>query len=407
MPEPVSNQTSAWATCSPINFRGCEIYANRDAGLVGQGLMANGLECKSILLTPSKDGDLPHIIRATRQEMENPQWWAGLVRNGVVFYNSSHPIHAPILLAAKAAGLPVAINVDNTAIFDFHSRPREFWQKSIMHKSHRSAAARLSIAFAGVLKSHYRKFQGRYRRLAAHLAIADVIGAVTPDAADRLRGFLANHGQAEAAARVQLIPHPVHPRFVTHGEKAHDGAITFVTVGRWDDRAQKRPDLLMQVIDALCARDPRMYFRIFGRLIPEMEQWHSRLEPGSRERVLLHGVVPNAELLEAYQAAHSYLCVSAYESFLIAAAEALCCGCSIVACESPTLPGPKWFASDSRGTLSGNLAAKDLTRASLLEAEAWRQGQRDSHEIAAWAQQNMHATHVAESYATLLSAVAS
>ena len=60
-----------------------------------------------------------------------------------------------------------------------------------------------------------------------------------------------------------------------------------------------------------------------------------------------------------------------------------------------------------KGTLSDKLSAKALARAAILEAEAWRQGQRDPQQIAAWAQQHMHATHVAQAYATLLSKVAS
>lgn len=389
-----------------MNLLGGDIFANRDAGLVCQGFLSNGLECKSILLAPAREGDYPNIIRAIREEMENPDWWAGTVKNGVVFYNSLRFMHSPVLLAAKTAGLPVAINVDSTGIFDFHGDPREFWQMSLTHKSLLSTPRRQLEALGGVLKNYYQKLNGTHRRFAAHLAIADVIGAVTPDAVIRLRRLLVDHGQPEAAARVHLIPHPVHPRFVMQGGKSNDGHITFVTVGRWNAYAQKRPDLLIQVIDSLLTFDPRVHFRVYGIPTSEMQRWHAGMEAKIKDRVVLHGKVPNAELLQAYQASHIYLCVSAYESFLIAAAEAMCCGCSIVSYDSPTLPGPRWFASDSRGTLSGKLTAKDLTRASLLEAEAWQHGQRDSQRIAAWTQKYMHATHVAETYASLLSAMA-
>lgn len=393
---------SDWVTCSPMNLLGCDIYANRDAGLVAQGFRDNGSTCTSILLGSSRDNDLPSVKRVSREEMENHKWWAGISRRGAVFYNSLKLIQSPVLYAAKAAGLPIALNVDNSGIFDFHSEPRDFWRKSIMHKSDLATTKRLMSATAGVMKSYHQRINGGYRRCAAHLAIADVIGAVTPSAVVRFRNFLADYGQTEAADRVYLIPHPVHQRFILNGEKSNDGIITFVTVGRWDVRRQKRPDLLMSVIERLLASDPRFNFRVFGKLIPEMERWHSMLQPSARNRVVLHGIVPNSELLEAYQSAHIYLSVSAYESFLIAAAEAMCCGCSIVACNSPTLPGPQWFAAESRGTLSRMFDTNSLVNASLLEAEAWRKGRRNSSEMAAWAQGQTHANHVAESYATLL-----
>jgi glycosyltransferase involved in cell wall biosynthesis len=402
MPRNMHPKKSEWVTCTPMNFRGCDVYANRDAGLVGQGFRQNGWPCSSILLGPDRDSDLPAVIRATCEELEDPAWWATVAERGVIFYNSTRLIKAPILHAAKAAGLPISLNVDNTGIFDFHSNPFDFWRKATMHKSNLPAPSRLIKASAGVLKSYYQRFNDSYRKFAEHLAIADVIGAVTPEAADRFRLFLANHNQSEAAARVHLIPHPTHPRFVMSGDKPDAENITFVTVGRWDVQRQKRPDLLMAVIDLLLAADTRFRFKIFGKLIPEMERWHAGLDAERSRRVGLHGIVPNAELLEAYQGSHIYLCVSAYESFLIAAAEAMCCGCSIVACNSPTLPGPRWFASGSRGMLADNLNAQDLAKAALLEAEVWREGGRDGNDIADWAQRHMHANHVADTYANLL-----
>ncbi|MBK1827807.1 glycosyltransferase family 4 protein [Haloferula rosea] len=175
-----------------------------------------------------------------------------------------------------------------------------------------------------------------------------------------------------------------------------------MTVGRWFDRPQKRPDLLIRTIDLLLAADPAFEFRVFGKLVPEMESWHASLEVSARQRVRLHGLAPNAELLEAFQTAHIYLCVSSYESFLIAGAEAMGCGCSLVACDSAALPGPSWFAEDHRGTLSSGPSPEALRDAALMEARAWHGGHRDPAGISAWAVKHMHAGRVAASYRRLL-----
>jgi glycosyltransferase involved in cell wall biosynthesis len=402
MPVQTTQEISEWVTCSPMNFRGCEVYANRDAGLVGHGFLANGLKSKSILLAPQRDSDLTNIIRATHEEMIDPLWWSNIAQHGVVFYNALKSCHSPILHAAKAAGLAIAVNVDSTGIADLRTNPKDFWHRALMHSSHLSMPRRVANACAGFIKNYYDRIKGSHLRFAAHLANADVIGGVTPDAVGRLRRFLVINGQVEAANRVHLIPHPTHPRFILERPKPTDGKLLFVTVGRWYDQAQKRPDLLMGVINILLQRDPSFHFRVFGKLIPEMQRWHSLLKPEDQARVELHGVAPNAELLEAYQSAHVYFCASAYESFLIAGAEAMCCGCSIVACDSPALPGPRWFASGARGSLSHALTAPALAEAAILEAKAWRQGLRDGNEIANWAQKQVHATQVSKSYASLL-----
>jgi glycosyltransferase involved in cell wall biosynthesis len=402
MAEFISSGKSEWATCSLRDFRGCEVYSNRDAGLVAQGFRENGVRCRSVLLGSPRENDLPGIVRAGQGQLETPEWWAKTVEQGVVFYNALALSCGPVLRAAKEAGLRVALNVDSTGVLDFQSGPIDFWKRSMMHHALKARIPQVICCLGGVLKSGLRTCRGGHRELASHLALADVIGAVTPAAAARLRRFLRRHREGAAAERVCLIPHPVHPRFSLQGAKPQAGDVTFVSVGRWFDRSQKRPDLLMKVTDLLLAADPNFRFRVFGKLVPEMERWHSNLSDEARERVSLHGLAPNAELLEAYRTAHVYLCVSSYESFLIAGAEAMACGCSLVACSSPSLPGPSWFAEDDRGTLSPTLVPGALRDAALAEAHAWQDGRRDPTAIAAWAARHMHAGQVANRYMELL-----
>lgn len=397
------NQNQQWLTCAPKNFRGCDIYSNRDAGLVAEGFKANGHDCRCVLLAPERDCQLPGRIRATLAEMQSPEWWRAWDPAGVIFYNSFELRYHHVVRGAKEAGFAVAMNIDHSAIMDFHLYPGPFLKKCLTIHSHRNPARRLVDLAAAIFKSYYRRWNGRHKRVAAHLANADVIAAVTPDSAERLKVFLKAHGQPEAAGRVHLIPHPAHPRFVAGPPKAADGGIHFVTVGRWDDFAQKRPDILMKVVDELLDSVPESSFKIFGKYTAEMEEWHRALPEEKRSRVGLLGVHPNAGLLEAFQSSHVYLCVSAFESFLIAGAEAMCCGCSMVAFDTPVLPGPRWFAQDSRGTLCATITAAALARAAAREARAWLAGERDAGAIAAWAQSQMHADRVAESYAKLLS----
>jgi hypothetical protein len=75
----------------------------------------------------------------------------------------------------------------------------------------------------------------------------------------------------------------------------------------------------------------------------------------------------------------------------------------MVAFDTPVLPGPRWFAQDSRGSLCATITATALAGAAAREARAWLAGDRDAGAIAAWAQSQMHADRVAESHAKLLS----
>jgi glycosyltransferase involved in cell wall biosynthesis len=202
-----------------------------------------------------------------------------------------------------------------------------------------------------------------------------------------------------ACENVHLLPHPVHERFILGEKKMFNNTVNFVTVGRWGDLPQKRVDILIDVTTSLICSNSEFNMEIFGEITDQLTSWHNALAPQIRCRVTLQGLLPNDRLVAAYQRSHVYLCVSAYESFLIAGAEAMCCGCSIVACNSALLPGPRWFSENDRGTLSKTMNAQDITNAAKFEAEKWQNGDRDPEMIGAWAQREMHAKNVALAYA--------
>lgn len=393
---------ATWGTCSPVNFRGCEIYVSRDAGLVGEGFRAIGLDCKSILLAPKRDGDLEHIIRLEEGMMSDPEWWKGKFSGGVVFYNSSGPSGFRFLTAAKAGGVQIALNIDNAVIFDLMTSPRAFWRKSLLHKSTKGPVVSVALAVAACIKSLLRIARGRYHSLADHFAIADVIAVVTPEATHRMKAFLKRYGRADAVDRVHLVPHPVHPRFVLGRRRKSEKRLTVVSVGRWDDWIQKRSDILIEVISGVLTRDTLIDFEIFGRPDSRILKWHALLDDNLKERVRIYGVVPNRDMVEAYQRSNIYLCVSAYESFMIAGGEAICCGCSIVAPDLDTLPGPRWFGGANRGTLAKRLNSNSIGDALRQEIDHWRCGHRNPEAIARWGRTEMHATRVAAAYRKLL-----
>ena len=86
---------------------------------------------------------------------------------------------------------------------------------------------------------------------------------------------------------------------------------------------------------------------------------------------------------------------SAYESFGIAAAEALCAGCSVVAGRSVSMPSFEWFVSEKSGTLAERDNAAGHSEALRAELDAWNGGRRDAQKISdAWCER-LHADKVA------------
>ena len=200
------------------------------------------------------------------------------------------------------------------------------------------------------------------------------------------------HGGRDLADRVTVIPHSVEPSFrFSGGAKLRQVAC----VGRWKDQAQKRPWLLIEVIGTLLAKDSQVSVVIAGQPAPELESWYSKLEKSRRDRVNLVGIIDRKALVALLSESRIFYSPSAFESFGIAAAEALCSGCSVVAGRSVTMVSFEWFVSETSGQLAATDDATGHTEALLHELEAWDSGSREAEAISATWSSRLHADRVA------------
>ena len=89
-------------------------------------------------------------------------------------------------------------------------------------------------------------------------------------------------------------------------------------------------------------------------------------------------------------------------SFGIAAAEALCCGCSVVAGESVSMASFAWFVSENSGRLSATDDVQGHARALRDELHEWDRGGRDPAAISAIWARRLHTEKVAEKVASMV-----
>lgn len=75
-----------WFTCTPKRFHGGEAFFARDSCLLCKGFQEIDIECKAILPEPTVAGENKvDLIRTKYHDLENPEWWALLNANGVVY----------------------------------------------------------------------------------------------------------------------------------------------------------------------------------------------------------------------------------------------------------------------------------------------------------------------------------
>lgn len=379
-------------TCTPVAFGGGADFFARDSGLLCRGLQMIGIESRAVVPGERKPEDEADLIRTDYPNLESPDWWASLKIDGVVLYAWGRPKFHKVAAAIYAAGIPLVLNLDSGGFLSPFVGFRDWLQAQWIF----GGQGRGIKSWMRFIKlSFYRFFVGLLlteRLRAKHLKCGDAIACVSPGAADYVRKLCRFHGGKELADRVKVIPHSVDPTFRFSGEKK---SRQVACVGRWADQTQKRTWLLTEVIERLLSNDDRVSFVIAGQPEKELHNWHSSLEEMQRRRVKLAGIIGRKELLDLLTESKIFYSPSAYESFGIAAAEALCSGCSVVAGRSITMASFDWFVSENSGQLASTDDASGHSEALMSELGEWDSGNRDAGKISTIWSNRLHADHIA------------
>ncbi|HEX7261138.1 MAG TPA: glycosyltransferase family 4 protein [Luteolibacter sp.] len=381
-----------WFTSTPVDFGGGADFFARDSGLLCRGFQAIGCESRAVMPGEPRMDDDADLIRTDCRNLESADWWRSQQLDGVVLYAWGRPKFRKVAEAIHAAGIFLVLNQDNGGLVSplagLWDWLREQW---ILTGCGRGAGAWLrflkltlrGLSIGLVLTDPLR---------AAHLKQGDVIACVSPKAAEHYRKLCRIYGGADLAGRVTVLPHAVESHFrLAAAPKLRQVAC----VGRWQDVVQKRPWLLIEVIGALIDADENVAVAIVGTATDELEAWHHSLADAQRDRVRLHGRVNRDELAEILAASLVFYSPSAFESFGIAAAEALCSGCSVVAGRSVSMASFEWFIAEQSGTLAETDDAAGHVRALREELAKWDRGERDAAAISAIWCGRLHADKVA------------
>jgi len=382
-----------WYTCAPVRFSGDEAFFARDSGLLCKGFQAAGVSCKAIMPGPPMEGDCAlDLIRTPFKNLENPAWWKSLGGSGVVFYGWGLGRYVPIVKAIQSAGLHLVTNMDSDGFLSPVIGPIAFLRGLCARfgnsQAPLSSSARIAFKAATAFSWGIVHNDSGWLK---HFSFADAVAAVSPIGVDRIRRFCLFYGRKDLAQKIHLIPHPVSHKMTYEGSPKENRA---VAIGRWDDPV-KDPFLLKETILYCLQSDSEIRFVIYGKMPIHLQKEFEFIARQHSGRLTLGGVVPNAQLAPMLQTSQILLCTSRRESFHIASAEALCCGCSVVGPDVQEAPAMSWFATEPHG----RLATRDplaMGQAVLDESVAWKAGKRDPSIISMTWQARVSAPQVAK-----------
>ncbi len=332
----------------------------RDTGLISNTLRSMGVESKCIMPLPFyEDDQTEHLIRTEYKNLKSAAWWKSLGIDALVLYSWGAPRYLPIARAVHKAGIKLVIHMDTSGDF-------EGWQwpsLSLLKKAYKY----LKLQIQDILRSK-------------HLRYADIITAGEPVLTHISKRRYFGRWVEE---RGFPMSNPISSHCKYNGEEKKD---VILCIGRWNDKTQKRPEMMMQAISAYYQQGGEANTKIIGSITEDIEKWYSSLSDNIAKRVLLIGYLPNSKLIDEYKTAKIVLCPSRHEGSHIVSAEALCCGCSVVA---SNLPAPlrivHWYTTKDSGTISTEDTPESLAQAIFDEVNAWSQGKRRPQAIAsAW-----------------------
>jgi glycosyltransferase involved in cell wall biosynthesis len=219
-----------------------------------------------------------------------------------------------------------------------------------------------------------------------------VYAAETPLAVARVKRFLRMY-RATPMPRVVSIPHPANTSQMRWlpGDKKEN---IVVAVGRWDDAVKGWP-LLFAIAKRFLRIRPDWKIVVAGTkpLLTGKDRQEIEALDG---RLQLVGHMDHSKLCEYNRKARIYLLTSHGETFNIAAAEALCCGCSVVG--PSQIASVSYFAGWQSGTPSFKRSPDHMTDALIAEVDEWEEGRRDPSAISQAAIAHLSVDAVAHRY---------
>lgn len=242
------------------------------------------------------------------------------------------------------------------SVWSRHMDAKKWWRRRIPWSSS-FAQAVTHILFPGVLD----------RKVASAMDSLPLVTAESPEAVRKIRRFLQKLGYS--SDNVQHLPHPVSLQGLTRPAVKSN---RIMAVGRWDSH-QKNLPMLLKVLERFFRTHTDWKADVYGAL-PSTANL-----PREGLSIRFHGNVQHSELLEAMENSRILLVTSRHESFHIAAAEALCRGCSIVAPDH--IPSMQWFAEKNSGSLARSYHVNSVLKALMEECKAWDSGNRNGKHI--------------------------
>ncbi|MCA9115912.1 MAG: glycosyltransferase [Planctomycetaceae bacterium] len=338
----------------------------KDPVQIALGLQELG--CDALFISMREVPDLPPLaLPIVQLDTGDPDFWVSLQLDAVLFISRFAPGTEAICRQIKSAGIRLVLKADSDGTLGYplvpnYLRTLDFLSSPLMTLV-RNIKWRLPVR-------HFVAGKLDQTDLADHIIFE------CPRSVNNVRQVMRYWKYDSALSRLHCIPNPVAASVFDHQvEPLRERKI--LAVGRWEDELVKNTRAMCGAVRQFAELQPDCQIELVGSGDDRLRHYLREMPPS----VTVTGPLPQEEVFQRMKSARSLLMPSRMESFGLAAAEALCLGCSIIV--TPVESLDYLSAAGQTGSCAAGFRAGEILAAMLQDFERWDSGFYDPAAIAA------------------------
>ena len=368
----------------------------KDQGQIMMGLQELGMQSVLVSLKDASSSNLsiPLEIKFINQLTDLIEVSKSL--DCIIVYIGLNP---DIFMKLKQEKKFLIYKMDSDGRFCYNSDPQN---RLVDYYSHHFKGNNLEKFFQSFAKRYAPNFIKNkfYLKRIEMIEYSDRVVIESPDAANNLSFFLTKNGRPDLINKIHIIPNPVTPDLINSEIETKENIV--ISIGRWNDIGPKNPEGLVQTLNKFLSFKTNWKAVIIGpgENIIEMYMNKFKISNNIRQRINITGSLPHEKIKDYLLKSKIFFMPSRWESFGIAAAEALCCGCTVVGSPIESL---RYLTNQGfSGNVSYSLDKDALFGTLVYESNKWENNEIDYIRTANYWRKKLNRQSIAKEFIRII-----
>ncbi|MFA5095619.1 MAG: glycosyltransferase family 4 protein [Candidatus Paceibacterota bacterium] len=356
----------------------------KDAGQIIEGLKDLGIDAFFISLNnPNLEAHKPSF-KVISGNLVDINFWKEVDVDIVLFISRLSPHYTEILKTIKNSGKKVIVKADSDGTIGYPLLPNYLRILKINRNPIRWVLSNIK----------WRLPIGYFvKRKLKQIELADAVIFETPAALNNAINILYFWHYDNLIKKLFFIPDPVSDDIINIDLNSSKNN-TIISIGRWEDEGCKNTMAMLNVVRDFLKIHREYQYIIIGSGKNKVLSFIKTLPLEISSRIIIKGSINHGQIPQLLSKSKIFFAPSNLESFNIAAAEALCMGCSVV---GTPLENFKYLTANGfSGLITEDFKESSFFNALIKDSKKWEDNQYNQSEIADFWRKKLNRKRVAQ-----------